>query len=105
MSVDVIYFVESVPKELDVACIVTHMLEKDLGLRVQIASFKADPPAWLLRTKPKLVVIPTCYAADSWGLKKHVAQWPGVPFLNLCWEELWSKANSQSKHPRDQIRL
>jgi hypothetical protein len=101
MSVDVIYFVESVPKELDVACIVSRMLEKSFGLRVQIASYKADAPAWLLRTKPKLVVIPTCYAAESWGLKKHVAQWPGVPFLNLSWEELWSKANSTWKHPRD----
>ena len=101
MSVDVIYFVESVPKELDVACIVTQLVERKFGLRVQIASYKDPAPEWLLREKPRLLVVPTCYAADGWGIKKHIGRWPNVPYLNLTWEELFSKVNETWKHPRD----
>jgi surface carbohydrate biosynthesis protein len=101
MSVDVIYFVESVPKELDVACIVSQLAKARHGLNVEIASYKAHAPEWLLRTEPKLIVIPTCYAAEAWGLRKHVGRWPNAPFLNLTWEELFCKANLQWKKPSD----
>lgn len=103
MSVDVIYFVESVPKELDVACIVSQRVEKEFGLRVQIASYKSQASEWLRRAKPKLLVVPTCYSADGWGLKKFVGQWPDAPYLNLTWEELFCKANQTWKHPRDEF--
>ena len=101
MNVDVVYLVESVPKELDVACIVRLLAKQRHGLRIEIASFKFDVPDSLLRSKPRLVIVPTCYAANAWGFRRHVGQWPGVPFLNLTWEELFCRANLTWKHPRD----
>lgn len=101
MKADVIYFVESVPKELDVACIVKRGVEERFGWRVHVASYKTPAPEMLRRATPKLLVIPTCYAADVSGLRKHLGLWPDAPFLNLAWEELWGRANLQWKHPRD----
>lgn len=101
MKVDVVYFVESVPKELDVACIVRTLARQRFGLNIELASYKAHVPDWLLRTHPALLVVPTCYAADAWGIRRHVGRWPTTPFLNLTWEELFCRANLTWKHPRD----
>lgn len=101
MKADVIYFVESVPKELDVACIVREMAEWKYGLRIEIASYKAHAPDCLLSAKPKVLVIPTCYAAEAWGVRKHIGHWPTAAFLNLTWEQLFCRANLTWKHPRD----
>lgn len=101
MKVDVIYFVESVPKELDVACIVRLLAKQRHGLNVEIVSFKDHTPAWLKWKRPRLLVLPTCYYADAWGLRRHIGHWPGTPFLNLTWEELFCKANLTWRNPRD----
>lgn len=103
MKVDVVYFVESVPKELDVACIVRTLAQQRFGLNIEITSYKDHTPDWLLRTRPRLLVIPTCYAADAWGLRRHIGRWPGTPYLNLTWEQLFCRANFTWKHPRDRF--
>ena len=101
MKVDVVYLVESVAKELDVACIVRLLAKRRYGIDIEIASYKFDVAERLLRARPRLLVVPTCYAANAWGMRKHVGQWPGTPILNLTWEELFCKANLTWKHPRD----
>ncbi|HYI16857.1 MAG TPA: hypothetical protein VEX37_15775, partial [Thermomicrobiales bacterium] len=69
MKVDVIYLVESVPKELDVACIVRLLAKQRHGLRIEIASYKFGVPDSLIGSRPSLLIVPTCYAADAWGMR------------------------------------
>lgn len=102
-NVDLVYFVEHAARELDIACAVKYLLERDYGLSCEVASIVGDLPSYTARVRPKVVAIPYCVSVKDAGLEPLVAAWPDAPFVNLAFEQVLGKTQQGFKAPKDRF--
>lgn len=100
--IDVLYFVEHVARELDIACAIKRRLEREHGLAVEIASLAYGLHNACLSWRPRLIASPYFYSGQDAFLKDVLISFPGVPVVNLAFEQLFSAANKKYKRPRDE---
>jgi len=100
-KVDVIWFIEHVARELDVACAVRWLAEQRYNLSIEILPYLGEADRVLREYSPYIVVIPYCYSACDPGLRNYLPQWRAPIYFNLAWEELFYKAYLGYKAPRD----
>ena len=86
--VDIVYFVEHIARELDIACAVKAILEREGGASVEIASISHQLENVLSDYHPRVVALPYCVAVHEAGLDKIVRQWPGAHYINLAYEQV-----------------
>lgn len=98
-EVDIVYLYEHAARELDVACAVAAILEKDFGLSVEIVQWPVGFARVVHLLRPtKMVIFPYCYSdADYLPL---LAYWRDVHYVNLTWEQLLYPGNETAKTPR-----
>lgn len=100
-SIDLIYFVEHLPRELDIACAVKAILELKTDLSIKIASIVHGIDNVLENYQPKVVVLPYCVAVHEAGLDKIVKRWPQAQYINLAFEQVLGKAQKGLNSPKD----
>jgi hypothetical protein len=101
-SIDVLWLVEHVARELDVACAASLRLAQEYGRSVAIEPILGSSARVRASYAPRVVVTPYCYSADDTGLWEFVHGWPEPPvFFSLSWEQLYYGAYVAFKAPRD----
>jgi len=101
-DVDIIFFVEHAARELDIACAVKFLLEKQYGVSLEIASLVYNLPRTIEKYyKPSVIVIPYCYSALEVGVYDLLRAWSDSTFVNLGWEQIFQRINRSYKAPRD----
>ena len=100
MQPDVLICVEHVARELDIACAVRYLAERDHGLRVHISSMTEIPRR---ERRPQVIVVPYFLSVDDFGLPPLVSAYPDTPFVNLAFEQVLFRANARFKRPRDRV--
>jgi len=100
-SIDLVYFVEHVARELDIACAVTAILEMNTNISVKVASIRHGIEDVLDNYQPDVVVLPYCVAVHEAGLDKIVARWPQAQYINLAYEQVLGKAQKGLNSPKD----
>jgi surface carbohydrate biosynthesis protein len=96
--VDIVYFYEHASRELDVACAVAAILEREYDLSVKIVHWPVGYPAIENRIRTHLVVLPFCYTEDYFTLL--LAKWRRATYFNVSWEQLFYAGNLKAKTPR-----
>jgi surface carbohydrate biosynthesis protein len=103
-DVDIVYLYEHVSRELDVACVVTALLEHDYGMTTEIVQWPVEFPRILNKLRPRrLVVFPFCYTERDFA--PLLAYWNNAHYFNLTWEQLFYEGNAKTKTPRGKFAL
>ncbi len=97
-NIDIVYFYEHASRELDVACAVAAILEREHDLSVKIVHWPVGYPAIENRIQTRLVVLPFCYTEDYFTLL--LAKWRKATYFNVSWEQLFYAGNLKAKTPR-----
>lgn len=100
-QVDVVWLIEHVVRELDVAAAVSHLARKKYGITIEICSLNGSAEEISATYQPRIVVLPYAYNANAWGIKDFVARWREPIFFNASWEQLFYKVYLRTKAPSD----
>ena len=100
-TIDVLYFVEHVSRELDTACIVKYLCETKYGLSVKIASLPLEVKSVIHLYQPHIVALPYLYSAQSAKIPPIIKHWKDLTYLNLNYEQFFSKINKKFRAPGD----
>lgn len=99
-SLDVLWCVEHVARELDLACAVAAILRRR-GIDVAIESLIYNRDELTRRYRPRIVAVPYFYSAGDLGVHDLCLTMPSSIFVNLAFEQLFSVGNMRFKRPRD----
>ena len=98
----VLWFVEHLAREFDVACAVKCLAEARYPLSIRIRNIYLHAKEVLTGRPPHVVVHPFFYfATGALGTEHYVKAWPRAAHFNLAWEELFYSANARIKGPSD----
>ena len=97
----IVWVIEHVDRELDVACATKYLLEKYFQLEVEIVSVQNSVFNLSRHKNPKLVIVPYFYGVKGTLLEEYVRFWPDASYFNLSWEQLFYKANQAYKRVND----
>jgi surface carbohydrate biosynthesis protein len=97
-NIDIVYFYEHASRELDVACAVAAILEREHGLSIKIVHWPVGFPTIEDQVRTRLVVLPFCYTEDYFTLL--LAKWRKAKYFNVSWEQLFYAGNLKAKTPR-----
>ena len=103
MQPDVLYFIEHVARELDIACAIRHLARRRHGVNVEIASLVAgaeSPAAW---RRPRLIAVPFFCSKNSPPIRRLMRRFPGGPFVNMALEQLIFKGVEKLKCPKNNV--
>lgn len=100
-DVDVLYFVEHVARELDVACLVKGLAANRHGLHVEVLSLPFHSELALGEYRPAVVAVPYLYSTRSRRIPSLLARWPRAVYFSLNWEQLLNGANQSFQTPRE----
>ena len=101
-EIDVLYLIEHVARELDIACAVKSVAGR-FDTNVEIASMVYDLDATIREHRPRLIALPFFYSRNDPGTRDLLERYRGVSYVNLAFEQLLSKTNQKLKRPRDDI--
>jgi len=101
-NVDVIILIEHVVRELDITCAVKYLLE-NRGLSVAVASTIWNVEETIQKYNPRVVGLPYCHSVNDPGIREVVPAWKDAVFLNLAYEQIFTKINQPYKSPRDEF--
>jgi surface carbohydrate biosynthesis protein len=103
-EVDIIYLYEHSSRELDVACALAAILERDFGLSVELVQWPVGMGRVIHNLRPgKMVIFPFCYSEREYIVL--MAYWRGVQYFNLAWEQIFYQGNEKAKTPRGDFAL
>ncbi len=100
-SIDILLFVEHVARELDIACAVKAMIERDSPLSIEIASIRHGIEETLGSYQPRIVTLPYCVTLFEGGLDDIVARWPQAEYVSLSYEQVLGRAQKKLNSPKD----
>jgi len=100
-TVDVLFLIEHVDRELDAASCIVEMLERRFAISADIRNYYSDMLFCLGRYQPAIVVTPFCYFLDHHPIKDYAAAWPKALFFNMAWEQILYRMNETVKVPKD----
>ncbi len=100
---EILYFIEHVARELDIACAVRHLARERHDVDVRVASLVFDRHEAVAQCQPQLITVPFFYSQADFGIRDLLLGRPGVPFVNLAFEQLLSKVTRVLKRPKDDI--
>ena len=102
-QVDVLWLVEHVDREFDVAVYCKVEIERRFGVTVEIANYYTEFERVTTGIVPHVVLVPFFFSADDVGSKQYCGAWPGATLVNLRWEQVLYKANSALKQLRGDV--
>lgn len=100
----IIWFVEHVARELDLACLAKAEIERQRpGTRVEIRQFYRDLDRALSEGEPEITVLPFFYRTTDEGIRELVHRWKRTLFFTLSFEQLLSPASAKTRIPGDRF--
>lgn len=99
--IPVLWLVEHVAREMDVACAVKYLAKKRHGIDIEIRNVYWQIDQTLRDLVPAVVVYPFFYSANAVAIGDYVGAWPYATHFNLAWEEIFYKAQLKLKSPAD----
>ena len=103
MKVDVIYFIEHVARELDIACAIKALLEKKRNISVIIKSIAHDLETTVSQYDPRVVILPYCNGVINRPPEKMIPHWPQAKYLSLTFEQVLGKAQLDYIRDKDEF--
>lgn len=101
--VDVVLLYEKAVRELDVACILKYLAQRDYGLNVEIVQQNYGYAEAFRTLRPRVVILPYCYQARS--NNPVFLKWRHAVYFNLTWEQLLYPGNQKAKTPRGEFAV
>lgn len=98
-KIDIIWFIEHISRELDVASAVSALISKKYNKSIKIAPLNSLKV--FNNFLPSTVLLPYCYSIKDKTLRKSLKVWTKARFINLAWEQIFYHANLEYKSPRD----
>ncbi len=102
---EILFVVEHVARELDVACAIRSLARRQAGVRVEVVSLYYDRDRLPTLRRPQVIVAPHFTSWKDFGIREILQALPGVPIVNLQFEQLVSPGNARIKLPRDRAAL
>lgn len=102
-KIDIVYFIEHVARELDIACAVKAIIERDNDISIEIASITHHIEETLDAYQPRIVALPYCVAIHEGGLGEIVARWPQAEYVSLSYEQVLGRAQKELNSPKDKF--
>lgn len=97
-----IWFVEHVARELDLACLGKTLIEKARAdVSVEIHHVYRDMDLALRGPAPDIVILPFFYRSSDTAITDYVRRWPNAIFFTLAFEQLLSPASAKTRIPSD----
>ena len=101
-KIDVLWLVEHVAREMDVACAATCLAEERYGLKVAVRNMYLHAHDVMREFLPRIVVHPFFYfLSGALATEDFVRRWPRAIHVNLAWEEIFYKVHEKIKAPSD----
>jgi surface carbohydrate biosynthesis protein len=100
-EIKVLWLVEHVARELDVACAVRDLIQTRHGVNITIRNIYLHANEVMSGMSPQVVVLPFFYRVSDLAIKDYVEAWPNAIFFNLACEEIHYKAQLLIKAPSD----
>lgn len=97
--IDIVWFIEHISRELDVAASVSILLNKKYKKTIKVAPLNSLDI--FKNYNPSIVLLPYCYSIKDAILRNCFKYWPEAVFVNLSWEQIFYQANLEYKAPRD----
>lgn len=100
---DVLWLVEHVARELDVACAVKCIAKKKYGLTIEIKQVYRDACNLMCqrRLRPRVIALPFFFRSSVTAVCNYLKRWPNAIFFNLAWEQIFYRKLRQIKTPAD----
>lgn len=103
-KIPVLWLVEHIAREMDVACAVKALAKASHGIDITIRNMYLHANEVLTEYEPAVVVHPFFYfAKGALATEDYVNTWPMATHFNLAWEEIHYKAHMKIKAPSDDI--
>lgn len=103
MQVDVIFFIEHVARELDIACAIKALLENEHGVSVVIKSIAHELEETVSFYHPQVVVLPYCNGVINHPPEKMIPHWPNARYISLTFEQVLGKAQLDYIRKKDEF--
>ena len=97
----IIWFIEHMSRELDVAAVVKALLQNKFHKKITILPYEFNKR--FSKYSPDIVLLPHCYSINDPELSNFLTLWPTAVYINLAWEQIFYKANLEYKAPRDEF--
>lgn len=98
--IDVLWLVEHVAREFDVACAVKFLVKNTFGIDIEIRHVYRQFNENMDQYYPKVVVHPFFYYVEGAAvIEAYVKIWPNAIHCNLAWEEIFYKGHLKIKAP------
>lgn len=101
-DVDFVQYAEHPVRELDIACILRHLLRRDHGLRMEVVPLRFRDYEILYRYNPRVIGLSAFFHEEE-GFYRHRHYWPNAHFANLAYEQVFQKVNMEMKAPRGEF--
>lgn len=103
-KIDILWLVEHVAREFDVACIVKAIASHKYGLNVEVRNLYQHIKNYLVEFDPAVVVHPYVYFVDgALATEDLFRRWPDAIHVNAAWEQIHYKAHYKIKAPADDV--
>ncbi len=100
----ILWLIEHSARELDVACAVKSLMEKEFGAEVIIKHLFNDLAEVIaLKSQPDLIALPYFYSAEDFGMKEIIKRFPDSVIFNMAWEEIFYKGHINIKAPKGEF--
>jgi len=96
---DYLWFVEHTARELDIACLIKYLMQKQHGKEIQIVSLPYSGYFEIFNINPEIIMVPYCYSFSSFS---HILpHYRKIKLLNLAYEQIFQNINLDLKSPKD----
>ena len=102
-KIDVLWLVEHIAREMDVACAVRHFAKSRLDSEITVRHIYLHANQNIREFDPAVVVLPFIYDSSDLAIEDYVRAWPNATFFNMAWEEIHYKAHETPKAPHDEF--
>ncbi len=99
--IDILWLIEHVAREMEVAIIAKYFLEKKYNFSVEIRHIYLHAENNMHTIYPRIVLLPFFYKAKDLAVEEYLNLWKDAIFINLAWEQMFYKAHKLIKAPQD----
>ena len=102
-KIDVLWLVEHIAREMDVACAVKCLAQARYGVDITMRHIYLHANEVMKKYDPAVVVFPFLYRTSDLAIDDYISVWPNATYLNLAWEQIHYKAHLKMKAPGDEF--
>lgn len=100
-KIDVLWLVEHIAREMDVAGAVKCLLKNRYNIEMEIKHIYLHANEVMRTFQPKIVAIPFFYNSTDLAIDDYVKVWPDSLYFDLAWEEIFYRGHLKIKAPSD----